>query len=354
MVTSPFARGVVAALAAALLFGVGAPAAKWLVADADPIVLSAILYLGAGVGLTALRFATRDRRREAALRRDDAALVVGMTLAGGVLAPLLLLAGLRRVSAVTGSLLLNLEGALTVTLAVAFFGDHLGGRAAAGVVTMLLGAATLGLTSGGGGSADLSGGVLGVLAVSGACLGWAIDNNLTQRLSVRDPLAIAQVKGLLGGSVALALAVLFGRSAPPAVVVGLGFLVGFVSYGLSVALAVYAMREIGVAREAALFAAAPFLGVGVSVVLLHEAFGLRELVAMLLMLTGLGLLATERHSHRHVHEPMRHDHRHVHDAHHRHAHAPGDPAGEPHAHEHTHTTLEHDHPHAPDAHHRHH
>jgi drug/metabolite transporter (DMT)-like permease len=96
-------------------------------------VLSAILYLGAGVGLTALRFATRDRRREAALRRDDAALVVGMTLAGGVLAPLLLLAGLRRVSAVTGSLLLNLEGALTVTLAVLFFGDHLGGRAAAGV-----------------------------------------------------------------------------------------------------------------------------------------------------------------------------------------------------------------------------
>ena len=173
--------------------------------------------------------------------------------------------------------------------------------------------------------------MLGVLAVSGACLGWAIDNNLTQRLSVRDPLAIAQVKGLLGGGVALALAVLFGRSAPPAGVVGLGVLVGFVSYGLSVALAVYAMREIGVAREAALFATAPFLGVGVSVVLLHEPFGLRELAATALMLTGLALLATERHSHHHVHEPMRHDHRHVHDAHHAMRHAPSDPAGEPHA-----------------------
>ena len=102
MGTSPFGSGVVAALAAALLFGVGAPAAKWLVADADPIVLSAILYLGAGIGLTVLRFGTRDRRREAALRRDDVALVVGMTLAGGVLARSCCSAGLRRVSAVTG------------------------------------------------------------------------------------------------------------------------------------------------------------------------------------------------------------------------------------------------------------
>lgn len=48
-------RGVGAALTAALLFGAGTPFAKLLVAQADPWMLAALLYLGSGSGLWLMR-----------------------------------------------------------------------------------------------------------------------------------------------------------------------------------------------------------------------------------------------------------------------------------------------------------
>ena len=342
--------GLAAAIAAALFFGVSAPAAKVLLAKAEPLVLGAVLYIGAGLGMSVLRLALPTAAREAPLRRADLPLVLGVTLAGAIVAPVLLLIGLQRVSAVTGSLVLNLEGPLTVGLAVLFFGEELSASAAVGALLVVAGAAALGFAPG----AAMSGDVRGGLAVAGACLAWAIDNNLTQRLSLRDPLAIVQAKGLVGGSLALALAVAIGSKVPPAHTVAWGLLLGSLSYGASVVLAVYAMRLIGVARQAALFATAPFVGVVVSVAALGEPCGRRELVAMILMAVGLWFFLRERHGHLHGHEPMAHDHRHVHDEHHRHSHGAKDPPGEPHAHEHTHAVLAHDHPHVPDLHHRHH
>lgn len=339
-----------AALGAALLFGLSTPAAKILVPSAEPLMLGAVLYLGAGLSLSLLGVARRKQGREAPLRRADVPSLVGITAAGAVVAPVLLLVGLRRVSAVTGSLALNLEGPFTVILAVLFFGEHLSARTTVGTFLIILGAAILSVTPG----AALGGDAVGVLCITGACLGWALDNNLTSRLSLRDPVAIVKTKGLVGGVVSLGLAFLVGNEVPPVGTVAAGLLLGVVSYGASVVLAVHAMRLIGVAREATFFATAPFIGALVSVAVLGEHFGPRELGATLVILVGVGLLVREQHAHLHVHEPLEHDHRHRHDEHHQHAFLEGHPAGEPHAHRHRHAALEHDHPHLPDLHHRHH
>lgn len=275
-----------------------------------------------GPGLSILRVATRRQSREAPLRWADLPLLLGITAAGAVVAPALLLVGLRRVSAVTGSLALNLEGPLTVGLAVLFFGEHLSARTAVGTFLIMLGATMLAFTPGAGLGSD----ALGVLCVAGACLGWALDNNLTSRLSLRDPIAIVQAKGLIGGAIALGLAFLVGNDVPPVGTLAGGLLLGLVSYGASVVLAVYAMRLIGVARESAFFATAPFIGALVGVAALGERFGPRELGATLVMLVGIGLLVRERHTHVHVHEELEHDHRHVHDEHHQHASLQGHPS----------------------------
>jgi drug/metabolite transporter (DMT)-like permease len=341
---------MVAALVAALLFGLSTPAAKLLVPDTEPLMLGSVFYLGAGLGLSLFRLVGPKQSREASLRRSDVPLLLGVAAAGGVVAPVLLLVGLRRVSAVTGSLALNLEGPLTVVLAVLFFGEHLSSRATAGTFLIMLGAAALAFTPGG----ALGGDAVGVLCIAGACLGWALDNNLTSRLSLRDPVAIVQAKGLLGGGFALALGLLVGNEVPSVKTLSWGLLLGFVSYGISVVLAVYAMRLIGVAREAAFFATAPFIGALVGVAVLGEHFGPREVGATLLMLVGINLLVREQHAHLHAHEPLEHDHRHVHDEHHQHTHLREDTTVEPHAHRHEHTALEHQHPHLPDFHHRHH
>lgn len=343
-------HGTAAALGAALLFGLSTPAAKLLVPKAEPLMLGSVLYLGAGLGLSLLRIAVPRRSQEAPLRRADLLLLLGITVAGAVLAPVLLLMGLRRVSAVTASLALNLEGPLTVVLAVLLFGEHLGAYAASGTLLIMLGAAALAFKP----DSPLGGDAVGLLCIAGACLGWALDNNLTSRLSLRDPLAIVQAKGLLGGGVALAMALLIGNDLPPTSTLAWGLLLGLVSYGASVVLAVYAMRLIGVAREAALFATAPFLGALVSVGVLGEHVRPREIGATLIMLVGIVLLLREAHAHLHTHEPLEHDHSHVHDDHHQHAPLCEDPPSDPHTHQHTHAALEHEHAHVPDFHHRHH
>jgi drug/metabolite transporter (DMT)-like permease len=343
-------HGIAAALAAAALFGVTTPLAKPLVAATGPLMLAALLYLGAGAGLAlaSLRRARDATPPEAALRRGDAPLLVAIVAAGGIAAPVLMLLGLARVSAVVASLLLNLEAPLTMLLAVALFGEHLGGRAAAGAALVAGGAAVLAWAPG-----ALGARWPGVVALVLACAGWALDNNLTQRLSLRDPVAIARTKGLAAGGVLLAVALALGRELPSARTVLAALVLGAVGYGVSVALAVRAMRQLGAAREAAYFATAPFVGAVAAVPLLGTPLGLRELAAGGTMALGIALLLAEVHAHWHVHERLEHDHAHVHDAHHRHTHRPGEVASGPHAHPHVHVALSHAHPHAPDVHHRH-
>lgn len=342
--------GALLGLLAAVSFGVSAPLAKLLLAEVPPQLLAGLLYLGAGVGLALYRLA-RPATREAPLTRADLPPLLGVVALGGVAGPLLLLVGLARVSGTAGALLLNLEGPLTIVLAALVFGEHLGRRAALAAGCILLGAVVLRVVPG---EVEVDG--LGVAAIAGACLCWALDNNLTQRLSLKDPFQVVRVKTLAAGAFNAALALALGASVPRTTVLALALALGAVSYGASVVLDAYALRLHGAAREAAYFATAPFVGAVAAVPLLGDSLGAAELAAACLMLVGVVLLLSERHEHPHTHDPIEHDHLHVHDEqdeHHQHAHAPTDPPGEPHAHHHRHEPLTHDHPHAPDLHHRH-
>jgi drug/metabolite transporter (DMT)-like permease len=336
-------RGAAAGLGAAALFGVSAPLAKVLLPGTGPLLLAALLYLGAGIALSVARWVT-PRPREAALRPGDLPSLAAIALLGGVVGPVLMLSGLARVSATAGSLLLNLEAVFTILLAVTLFGEHLSRAAAFASALIVAGAAAL---SGGAGGAD----PLGIVLTAGACLAWGVDNNLTQRLSLRDPIAIGRVKTLSAAALMLVAALVTGHALPGPGALAAALAVGAAGYGASIVLDVYALRLLGAAREAAFFATAPFLGALAAVPLFGRMPGPAEGVTAALMVGGVLLLLRDRHTHVHHHDALDHDHLHVHDEHHRHEH--DGPVVEPHAHPHRHVPLVHDHPHVSDAHHRH-
>ena len=340
-------RGVLLALAAALLFGVSAPFAKLLLRDAAPQLLAGLLYLGSGAGL-ALVWLLRRAPREAPLTGRDAPWLAGAIVFGGVLGPLLLMAGLARTPASSASLLLNLEGVLTALLAWFVFRENFDRRIALGMIAIVAGGAVLSWE----GRVEL-GGLVGPVLVAGATLCWAVDNNLTQKVSAGDPVQIAMVKGLVAGTVNTAIALALGASWPPVARLGGALVLGFLSYGVSLVLFVLALRRLGTARTGAYFSSAPFVGAAVSLVVFRERPGPGFVAAASLMAFGVWLHVTERHEHEHRHVAMEHEHLHVHDEHHRHAHSPDDPPGEPHSHPHRHEPLVHSHPHYPDIHHRH-
>jgi drug/metabolite transporter (DMT)-like permease len=335
----------VSGLAAALLFGLSTPVAKLLLPGAGPFLLAGLLYLGSGIALSALA-PLRGAVREAPLRRADLGLLAGLILAGGVAGPVLFMVGLARVPATAAALLLNLEAPFTIVVAVAFFGESLTRREAAGAGAIVLGGAVLSAAPGG-----LSGGLVGSLAVAAACLCWGVDNNLAARLSLRDPVAVVRAKSLAAGAVNVALGLAAGERLPSPGPLAGALVTGALGYGLSIVLHLRATRVLGAARQGALFAAAPFAGALASIALLAERPGWREAAAAAAMAAGILAVVRARHGHVHAHDPLSHDHAHVHDEHHSHPHPPGTP--EPHAHPHVHAPLVHEHPHVSDTHHRH-
>lgn len=271
-----------------------------------------------------------------------------MILAGGVVAPVLLLLGLDRVTGVAGSLLLNLEGPFTIVLGVMLFREHLPRQAMAGAAVIFAGAFALGL-----GTGEAQADWLGVVLIAAACAAWAVDNNLTQSLTLRDPRSIVLVKTGVAGTINLAMALVIGERFPEVSIIAAALLLGAVSYGLSVYLDALALRALGASREAAVFAVAPFVGAVLAPFVLPESFGVDDIVAGALMVVGVFLLIRERHDHKHAHKPLDHEHVHTHDAHHQHAYDKEVAAGTTHSHPHHHDALDHAHPHVSDLHHRH-
>jgi drug/metabolite transporter (DMT)-like permease len=341
--------GVPMALASACLFGASTPFAKFLLGDgADPWLLAGLLYLGSGLGLaTFLLLRPKSQAREAPLRWSDMPWLALVILFGGVAGPLLLMLGLMKTPAASASLLLNLEGVATLVIAWTVFRENVDRRLFLGAGAILIGAVLLSWT---GGAAPVS---WSALAVTGACLCWGIDNNLTRKISGSDPVQIAAAKGLVAGAVNLTLATAQGAALPNPIRIAEAGLLGLVGYGISLIFFVRALRHLGSARTGAYYAVAPFVGAILAIGMFGEPLTLRLVLAALLMAFGLYLHLTEDHAHAHAHQALDHEHVHTHDAHHRHNHDPGDPPGEPHSHPHHHDPLRHGHRHFPDLHHRH-
>lgn len=338
--------GILAALGAAVLFGGGTPFAKLLLGNVNPWMLAGLFYLGSGFGLWLYRWLRKSG--PAAMAASEWPWLAGAILSGGVVGPVLLMYGLTHMPASGASLMLNAESVFTALIAWIAFRENVDRRIALGMFAIVLGAIILSWPD----SADFTS-VVPAIAVLGACLAWGLDNNLTRRVSLNDATWIASTKGLVAGSVNLALALAIGAQLPSLTFILGAAVVGFAAYGVSLALFVVGLRYLGTARTGAYFSVAPFFGATLAVPLLGEPLTMKLVLAGLAMGVGVWLHLTERHKHFHRHEAMDHDHAHVHDEHHQHLHANDSATNAPHRHTHHHEPMTHSHEHFPDAHHRH-
>jgi drug/metabolite transporter (DMT)-like permease len=273
-------RGALYGVASAALFGLSAPLSKRLLPEIGPMLLAGLLYLGAGAGLTVVSLVRG--RPWPQFKRNDCWRLALIALMGGFAGPTLLLVGLTRVSGVIGSLLLNLEAVFTMVIAVAFFRDRLAASEWMGALVIVSGAAVVSYRPG-----ELKADWVGVLAVAGACLCWGFDNNLLQRVSSYDPVSVVQIKSLSAGTVSVLLALALGQRWAGSSIVPAALGVGFVCYGISIVFDVYALRYLGAAREAAVFATAPFIGALASVPLLGDRLTRTDAIGAGLMVIGV-------------------------------------------------------------------
>jgi threonine/homoserine efflux transporter RhtA len=210
--------------------------------------------------------------------------------------------GLHKTKSSTASLLLNLETAFTVAIACLIFRERYARRLVLGFVLLLVGGGILSFSGN-----QFGGDALGMVAIAGACVGWAIDNNLTKYVGSLDATVLAALKGVIAGIVNVTLALSLGQQLPSAAVIGSSLAIGFVGYGLSLVLFILSLRKIGAARTSAYFSTAPFAGAAIAIILLHEPITWVLGISGILMAIGVYLHLTETHAHEHAHEALEHE-----------------------------------------------
>jgi drug/metabolite transporter (DMT)-like permease len=339
---------VFCAILAAVFYGISVPAAKLLLYDMPPIFMASLLYLGAGMGMTAINLVQnkQTRKKEARITRKELPYTAAM-IALDIAAPILLMIGLSMTTSATASLLGNFEIVATTAIALVVFKEAIGKRMWLAIA--LITASSMILSIEDFSNLKFS---LGAVFVLLGCISWGIENNCTRMLSLKNPMQIVVIKGIGAGFGSLLITAFTGGISTNILYIALSLLLGFVSYGLSIYLYIFAQRSLGAARTSAFYAFAPFIGSGLSFIIFREAPAISFLIAFAVMTTGAYLAAFEKHDHEHDHALIEHEHRHDHsDGHHNHLHEPS-VIGE-HSHLHTHEPLKHSHKHTPDLHHLH-
>ena len=334
------------ALLSAALFGAATPLNKALLSSFSPFQLAGLLYLGASLGVAYFSFGKKIQSQPWQMNKKNIFRLSGAVLFGGMLAPLLLLMGLRLASAASVSLWLPLELVATAVLGRMIFRDHLGLYGWMGMAGVLAASILLGVGEG------ISGIPAGLLIML-ACLCWGLDNNFTSLIDGITPAQITFWKGLIAGLINLSIGLLT-QDCHITVYLLIGALgVGALSYGASIVLYITAAQNIGAARGQMFFASSPFFGVVLSYLFLGEPVTPIQVVAVIILMGSLVLVFRDRHEHAHWHEGIEHEHNHRHDdEHHDHDHPEQERLGR-HAHRHRHQPAAHSHPHWPDLHHRH-
>ena len=293
--------GYVGAIASAILFGLGTTLNKLALADVNPTVVAALIYLFAGISLAAVRFSPLHLRfvkliktpakTEPKFCRKDIAVLGLVALSGSVIAPFLFLNGLNQTTAVNASFLQNAEVLFTVLFALVFLKEYCSKKEWAGILLLVLGAVFL-ATNAQFSSLSLQTTVLGNLLILGACLFWGIDNNLSKFLCVKEDLVlITALKCLIGGISLLILAFMLGfsfyvpLSAFPYLVS-----VGAFSIGFSILFFMVGLKEIGSIRTGTIYATSALFGAVFALMILKEPITIVQALARLLMILGIYML----------------------------------------------------------------
>jgi len=341
---TPLRLGFVWAALAAIAFGLTTPLVAHLTIGVGPWFTAGCLYLGGAIFALA---AHRNRKTLTAGFATHWNVLIPIAVIGGMLAPAAYVIGVHASGALAASLALNMEAPFSVAYAAIVFREFVGRRVIVAMLAIVAGASLMALEHAALGILNV-----GVLFVVTATALWAIDNGLSANLSALDARITVFWKSSIGAALSLLVAFALHEPTGSAQTITMIVAVGAIGYGASLVCYLIAQRHFGVARTASVFAAAPFIG-ALAAIAAHDAgFGLVTGLAMLLMLAGVVLHATERHAHMHRHISEEHTHKHRHDdLHHSHVHEAA-VAGE-HTHEHVHRQLVHAHEHADDAAHSH-
>ena len=277
--------GYSCAILSALCFGSVSTLAKPTLDAINPLVLTCVIYLISAITLTPVTL-----KKKASFQRNDLLLILGVSIAGAVIAPLLFFYGLHLTSASNTAVISNVEIVFTVIIAILFFKEKISRIGYAGLSMVTVGAMVV--TSNLKFSDSYFNLDVGSVLVIGSALFWAIDNNVSKIITKRiDVLKIAQLKSGIGGTILLV--VVFAANIPfliPTTDIPFVLLLGIVGFAMSLFFFLKSLHIIGVVKTIVIFATSSVFGLIFAVLFLHEQVSAYQIIAICVMILGIYMI----------------------------------------------------------------
>lgn len=278
------------AILSAALYAISLPFSQILLKEVPPTIMGALLYLGAGFGISTIylyRYKTGNVKNEMRLTKSEVPAIIWMIVVN-IAAVIFMMIGLTMTTSANASLLNNFEIVATSLFAFFFFKEKINKRLWIAIVLITVSSMILSVEDVSSFSFSI-----GSIFILLSCACWGIENNCTRVLSIKDPLQVVAVKGLGSGFGALIIAFIVKESTNNIVYIIATLLLGFVSYGLSIFFYVYAQRELGTAKTSAYYAIAPFIAAGFSVIIFFQIPANSIIIALLIMMIGTYFASTD-------------------------------------------------------------
>lgn len=274
-------KAIISALLAAVLFAISTPLSKKLMENIPPSFMAAFLYLGAGVGV-GIMYIFNYKKEDKSLKLDKSDFKYTIAMIGlDILAPLLLMIGIKLGSASNASLLENFEIVATSLIALFIFKEKISHKLWIAIFFIII--SSFILTFNGKTSLDFS---IGSIFVLLATISWGLENNCTKKISEKSTYQIVTLKGIFSGLGSLFIGLLLKEKIINYKYIFLAMILGFVAYGLSIFSYVRAQRDLGAAKTSAYYSVAPFVGAFLAFIINGERPDEKFLLALIFMIIG--------------------------------------------------------------------
>lgn len=274
-------KAIISALLAAVLFAISTPLSKKLMENIPPSFMAAFLYLGAGVGV-GIMYIFNYKKEDKSLKLDKSDFKYTIAMIGlDILAPLLLMLGIKLGSASNASLLENFEIVATSLIALIIFKEKISYKLWIAIFFIII--SSFILTFNDKTSLDFS---IGSIFVLLATISWGLENNCTKKISEKSTYQIVTLKGIFSGLGSLFIGLLLKEKIINYKYIFLAMILGFVAYGLSIFLYVRAQRDLGASKTSAYYSVAPFVGAFLAFLINGERPDEKFLLALIFMIIG--------------------------------------------------------------------
>lgn len=284
-VNSNILIGYISAIVAAILFGSVSTIGKPILSTVDPLLLSSIIYLTAG-----LFFTPSAIRVPSKITKKYFFLIIISAISGAAIAPIVFFQGLKMSTAADTALLANGETVFSILFALFIFRERLRPSGYIAVTLILIGVFLV-TTNLDFQSSVFSLNIGNVLVISSTII-WGFDNNICKIIARQIHISrLIQLKALIGGSILIGTVVLsgipFNIQSEQLIPI---FLLGVFGFAISLFLYLHSIKRIGVIKASSLLSLSAVFGLIFAIIFLHESIDINQVIAIFVMIFGIHLM----------------------------------------------------------------